>query len=309
MPEFPAPPEPASSVPEFRGPAEAKVNASPAPEFRAPSEPKGRPSPEFRAPSETKARPSARALLEPEVCASSFESATVQLSDYAAAGFYLSRPTGTEECAGINLARRSLASDPSERAFFPDDWTLSWVRRDAAERAARAAVFGFGADQVDSIKEWAKRSFGVSFGLWRVIFSLDDARTIGQSALGACDGVELWGVGLHRSLVDAYCRDAARLSASGVCTAVRARGKLPEGGTILGHEVLFEELGASFSNPESRNLDEVAMFRKTGVAPNDDGLIDSFKDAKKCCRYLDEQAATSNVKGWQPWLLVRYPLF
>ncbi len=242
--------------------------------------------------------------------ASPSPSPALDLAEYTAAGYYLSRRTGASDCGGMDLARVTLASNHSERAFFPDDWTLSWVQRDREVRAARAAEFGFTADQLDSIMEWAGGSFGRSFGLWRVFFSIEDARSVGQSTLGGTPDVELWGVGLHRTLVDSYCRAPARISASGVHTAVCAGRKLAEGGVVLGHDILFEEMGSTFSSPESKRLDEVAMFRSTGVAPNDDGLIDSLEDARKCCRYLDEHPASPRapIKGWQPWLLLRYPL-
>ena len=250
-----------------------------------------------------KASPTASGLETSASPTSSFD-----LGDYTAAGYYLSRRTGTAECGGIDLGRVSLASDRRERAFFPDSWALSWVRRQREERIAHAADFGFEADQIDSIMEWAGRSFGTTFGFWRVFFSIEDARSVGQTALGALPDVELWGVGLHRSLVDAYCRAPGRISASGVRTAVYAGKKLAEGGAVLGYDLLFEELGSGFSSPESRGFDEVAMFRATGIAPNEDGLIDSLQDAQKCCRYLDESAAPKRqqVKGWQPWLLLRY---
>jgi hypothetical protein len=248
---------------------------------------------------------------EPSIEAEQAAISSINLADYTAAGYYLSRRIATDECAGIDLGRVSLASDRRERAFFPDSWCLSWVRKDREERIARAAAFGFGADQIDSLMQWANRSFGSTFGFWRVFFSIDDARSVGQSALGGDSGVELWGAGLHRSLVDGYCRAPGQISASGVRTAIYAGKKLAEGGSILGYDLLFEELGSSFSSPETRGLDEVAMFRSTGVAPNEDGLIDSLPDARKCCRYLDERAAPNRqpVKGWQPWLLVRYPMF
>jgi hypothetical protein len=258
-------------------------------------------------------RPSPRGndklATEPALEADTRESSAINLRDYTSAGYYLSRRTGVTDC-GIDLGRVSLASNRPERAFFPDSWALSWVPREKEERAARAAVFGFGEDQVESIVDWASRSFGRSFGFWRVFFSIEDARSVGQSALGGIPDMELWGVGLHRTLFDSYRRAPAQFGASGVRTAVYARTELAEGGVPLGYDILLEESGSSFSNPESRGADEVAMFRSTGVAPNDDGLIDSFDDARKCCRYLDERpaAARVQVKGWLPWLLVRYSL-
>lgn len=62
--------------------------------------------------------------------------------------------------------------------------------------------------------------------------------------------------------------------------------------------------------PESRHLDEQAVLAAVGVAPNADGLLDSFEDGLACCRWLDEHAAETRhgIRGWLPWLIVDYPI-
>ncbi len=131
--------------------------------------------------------------------------------------------------------------------------------------------------------------------------------------------LELWGVGLHRTLVGGYCSASTPPAAPGyaptgasgvhVATCVRA-APLADGGAVLGHEILIDDLGCCFNSPASRHLDEREVFRKVGVVPNGDGLIDSFDDALASCRYLEYHAPQTQhgITGWRPWLVVRYPL-
>lgn len=84
---------------------------------------------------------------------------------------------------------------------------------------------------------------------------------------------------------------------------------LAEGGKVLGHEILIDDAGSCFNSPESRHLEEQAIFRAVGVVPNENGLIDSFDHALAYCRHLESHAAESQhgITGWRPWLIVRYP--
>jgi hypothetical protein len=241
-------------------------------------------------------------------------------SDYIAAGYFLSRHTGALDCTGIELRRTTLASDHAQREFFPDAWAISWCSEDRSKRVERAEVFGIAEHDLDRIIAWADRGFGESFGAWSVFFSLDEARAAARSMLGGAAGLELWGVGLHRDLVSAYC-DATKpppatpgfapVGASGVHTATCVHTRpLAEGGTALGHELLIEDFGCAFNSPESRHLDEKALYGAAGVEPNAHGLIDDYEDALSCCRHLDARAAETphRITGWRPWLIVQYPL-
>jgi hypothetical protein len=245
---------------------------------------------------------------------------TANLENYVAAGFFLSRHAGLCDCAGLDLRRITMAHDHSQRRFFPESWTLSWCSESREERLERAAVFGIGERDLERVIAWADQSFGSEFGAWDVIFTLEGARAAVRSFLQNATNLELWGVGLHRSLVADFCKASAPppqvpgyapTGASGLHVATCERpAHLADGGTVLGHEILIPEFGASFNSPESRHLDEQAAFRASGVVPNGLGLVDSFEDALSCCRYLDAHASETQhqVRGWLPWLIVRYPL-
>lgn len=240
--------------------------------------------------------------------------------DYVSAGYFLSRHTGARDCTGIELRRVTLAADHSQREYFPNAWTLSWCHTNRQEQIDKAAAFGIAERELDSVIAWADRDFGSAFGAWSVLFSLEDARAAARSMLGNAADLELWGIGLHRDLLNAYC-DASRppapkpgyapTGASGTHRAACIRpAPLAEGGSILGHELLIEGLGCTFNSPESLHLDEQELFRAMRVVPNRHGLIDSVDEAQACGRHLDAHAAEIPypITGWLPWLIVRYPL-
>ena len=245
--------------------------------------------------------------------------ASTGATDYVAAGYYLSRYAGTRDCTGTELRKVSVAHDHSSRRFFPSDWALSWCRAVPEDRLEGAATFGIAAADLAGVIEWADKNFDQAFGVYDVIYSLDDAQKIARSFLGNAKELELWGLGLHRSLLADFCTATAPpasppghapIGPSGAHVAACMHSQpLAPGGTALGFEVLIHE-ECCFNSPESRHLDEAAAFRAADVVPNEHGLLSSFEDALRCCEQLDATAGETQhrITGWLPWLLVSYPV-
>ncbi|MBX7096681.1 MAG: hypothetical protein K1X89_03120 [Myxococcaceae bacterium] len=243
----------------------------------------------------------------------------MRIEDYVAAGYFVSRWTGARDCTGTELRRVTLASDHSQRSFFPDSWALSWCDDTRESRVERASIFGISEDQLDEVMRWADAGFDREFGAWSVFFTLKAAQDAARLVLPNARGLEIWGLGIHRTLLRSFSEaseppqsppGAAPIGASGahVVACIRS-APLVEGGEVLGHEILINEAGSCFNSPESRHLDEQAVCRAVGVVPNNDGLIDSFEAAYSCCRELDAHAGETQhgIRGWMPWLVVRYP--
>ena len=107
----------------------------------------------------------------------------VDLREYVAAGYFLSRYTGEHDCSGTELRRVTLAHDHSQRRFFPESWTLSWCSESHEERVERAASFGIAEPELERVMAWADQSFDSEFGAWDVFFTLDGAREAARSFL------------------------------------------------------------------------------------------------------------------------------
>jgi hypothetical protein len=234
--------------------------------------------------------------------------------DYVAAGYYLSRPTGIFDWTGTRIRRITLARDHTERRYFPGSWTLSWCSDTREERIEEAAAFGIDPRDLDGVISWADENFESAFGAWNAFFTIEAARAAARTFLRSVADVELWGAGLHRSLVSAFCAESAPppprpgsapLGASGVHLAVcRHSAPLVDGGTVLGHEIMLTEDG-SFQSVESVHGSEGELLDDAGVLPNADGLIDSLDDALACSRLLSPWEGHT---AWVPWLIVRYDL-
>src|SRR4051812_17945305 len=112
------------------------------------------------------------------------------------------------------------------------------------------------------------------------MFSLAVAREVRRTFFGANDPVEIWGLGLHSSLLGIFEELAAPptphagfapVGAGGVYAIVtRARTVLPDG-SPLGHELLTYD--GSFNSAASLHFDEEKLFLDGGVTTNRHGLI------------------------------------
>ncbi|BDG05721.1 hypothetical protein [Anaeromyxobacter oryzae] len=247
----------------------------------------------------------------------SASSVNANLQGYVAAGYFVSRWTGAHDCTGTKLRRVSMAHDHSQRRFFPETWALSWCNEARERRIGEAAMFGIAEAELDQVMSWADAAFGSVFGAWDLFFDLDDARAAARSFLRNAADLELWGVGLHQTLVSTFCQKSApsapKAGHEPLPTALHRAicmrpSPLVGGGIPLGHEVLVASVGCTFNSPESLHIDEGELLRDASVVRNADGLIDSLDDALACCRLLEPAASDARGESelWLPWLIARY---
>jgi hypothetical protein len=243
-------------------------------------------------------------------------STPVILDEYLSAGYFLSRQVEPQRQGDRAV---TLGADHSPRRFFPESWTLSWCGDPSESRVRNAQLFGMTESDLDRVQAWADGAFGSVFGAWDVIFRIEDARAIARTFLSRAQGLELWGLGVHRSFLKelrdgteppAQVPGYAPSGASGVHLATEMGRSLAAGGTALGHEPLIAEVGCGFSSPASLHLDEAAVWSRLGVQLNEHGLVDSYAEALAGCR----EFATATLSGpapqsdWFPGLIVRYSL-
>jgi hypothetical protein len=238
------------------------------------------------------------------------------LDQYLSAGYFLSRLV---EPVPPGHRAITLGHDHSPRRFFPETWTLSWCRESAERRIRDAQHFGVAEADLGRVHTWADAAFSKVFGAWDIIFRIEDARTIARMFLSRAQGLELWGLGVRRSVLEDLRKgtepppqvpEYAPIGASGVHKIAELGQPLAPGGSPLGHEPLIAEVGCSFDSPASLHLDEAAMWSRLGVQPNEHGLIDSYDEALAGCREFasEEVAGPDPLSDWFPGLIVRYPL-
>jgi hypothetical protein len=241
---------------------------------------------------------------------------TVGLDEYQSAGYFLSRLVEP-----VRLGQRviTLGHDHSPRRFFPESWALSWCKEQPEHRVRNARQFGIAETDLGRVHAWADAAFGKAFGAWDVIFHIEDARSMARSFLAGAQGLELWGLGVRRSVLEELREGTepppqvpgyAPTGSSGVHLTTVLGQPLAPGGTPLGHEPLIAEVGCSYNSPAALHLDEAAVWGRLGVRANEHGLIDSYDEALAGCREFasEEVAGPDPLSGWFPGLIVRYPL-
>lgn len=239
-----------------------------------------------------------------------------QLAQYLSAGYFLSRLVDP-----VRPGQRviTLGHDHSPRRFFPETWALSWCKEQPERRVGHARQFGIAETDLGRVHAWADADFGKTFGAWDVIFSIEDARSMARRFLTGAEGLELWGLGVRRAVLEDLREGTepppqvpgyAPTGASGVHLTAELGQPLAPGGTPLGHEPLIAEVGCSFNSPASLHLDEAAVWSRLGIRLNDLGLIDSYEEALAGCREFGSEkvAGPDALSAWFPGLIVRYPV-
>jgi hypothetical protein len=150
-----------------------------------------------------------------------------------------------------------------------------------------------------------------SIGWPNVCFTLDVAREIVGLFLGQAEGVVVFELGLHRTLVDAFCEAAeppppqpgfAPWGRCGVAEAILKDTPLTQGGTLLGFEPLqFDRApGCSWL---CNGLEAVARD-DLGITPNAGGFIDTFEKASMVVDHISKDDVPSEPGLWLPWLVI-----
>lgn len=240
----------------------------------------------------------------------------MNLSDYVAAGYFLTLPT--QRLEGFNdpdLIPPELVSASNHAARLPDDWCVSWVTQSDQVRAEDAAKLGIAPERVPAIVRWTTERLG-SEVLFPYLCATREVLGRLRAVVGSCDSrlVEV-GMALPRGEVEAYLRLTTPLPTSpgyaprgtpGETVGI-SRGIPPAaGGVFLGHEPLTSVV-ASPSCSWLCNAAEIDVRDALGIRTNAMGLIESAEDARRACDWMNDENAFHGEPGpWFPWLLIRY---
>ncbi|MBN2193313.1 MAG: hypothetical protein JW751_10900 [Polyangiaceae bacterium] len=231
------------------------------------------------------------------------------LSGFVFGGYLVTRPVERAELskAGLLLERVTTASDCLAK-FLPDTWALSWSA-DEERRAECVAAFGIELERVNQLVSLVDDLFNAQRVLWaRFVTDMDAVASILRAAAPKNDCV-LLGLALHESLVDSFVKDVGEVQApeSMIVGQLTKRLPIPEGGTLLGYEILGFELGATNAHSWLCNNLHETLADRHGERPGPLGLLTDYSTAD---RWADE--ATREQPGepllWLPWALVQFPL-
>jgi hypothetical protein len=231
----------------------------------------------------------------------------VNVTQYIAGGFILTRRVARPSYVAEFLPPRILSASTCICPTLPDNWSLLWTGSDAADRQREAAAWG--AD-FRELAEWTARELDAGGIGWpNVVADLPGARAFAQRVLPVGSEIVLLGLGLHETLAEQFERETTHpenQTEPGIRSVLARREPFPAPGRPLGHEVLCYDSG-SFHSWLCNGL-EKPLTQQLGTATNDEGLIDDLTVAIAAAEYCGRDDVGAEPGLWMPWLLVQYSL-
>jgi hypothetical protein len=230
-------------------------------------------------------------------------------------GFYVARLSSrTEYMSPALIPDKVLSASHCICRFFPDAWAIEWTSENVEEKLTKASAFGVSAIDLPTVVTWATESFSTAFGWPNVFYTLEAAQEARERFLPHDSEIVIFGLGLHRSDVEAFLRAAKPEPASRACAPVGESGvfqcvsrgdKLVPGGDVAGFELLVSDFGMLACSWLCNGL-EKECAKQLGVTTNRHGFVQSYGDASRCAEFISREETPAEPGLWLPWLVTVY---
>ena len=243
----------------------------------------------------------------------------MDLGDFVFGGTILVRAFPAPDwLAGPLLPETILSASGCLCASVPDTWAIRWAWPSEAERLEQAAAFGLTADQLEALTSWTDAAWDDHRLRWpSVLSSPDVARDLAEQFLADQADLHILGLGLPLEHVERFSVAPTGQCEGGTCCSVGSPGvyetlslrqRLPEGGRILGYEILAYLNDAPPPCSWLCNSLHGPAAEALGITPNAAGFIESHAEAQAAADFCNRDDVPSEPAFWAPWAIVEYPL-
>jgi hypothetical protein len=237
------------------------------------------------------------------------------LSEFCSCGFLITRSVPRPCYVSAELLPERIASvSTCISKFVPDTWCIEWTGDSQESRLEDARAFDLDLEVLRKVTDWVTPRFGGLIGWPNIVFDLGTARQLVEQFLGELDDIKVLELGLHKSLIEAFCDEAepspqqpgfAPIGRQGIHEAVLKRRPLALGGCIQGFEPLVFD--GSLSHSWLCNSLETSVSKHLDIRPNSFGMIDQFEEARACVEYISRDEVGAEPGLWLPWLIIEHP--
>jgi hypothetical protein len=192
---------------------------------------------------------------------------------------------------------------------YPDDWVFYWTHQRAQEEQMAARLRLTQAQFEELQREFDEYLLAGRFGYPNVYLAIDLARQFAARYLGHLTDIRLISIALPEPFVDEFLRECAPppgVAEGGVYLTLKRRQPEPDGGIILGYEVLGFD-GADFASYFYGGI-EKDFYERLGISYNPYGLIDSSELALAGAELLRSGEIVPEKGYWAVWRMMEYPL-
>jgi hypothetical protein len=183
------------------------------------------------------------------------------------------------------------------------------------EPLQQASAFGVSASDLPKVLTWATEFFSTAFGWPNAFYTSEAAQKAREKSIPHVSEVVTFGLGLHRSDVEAFLRAAEPEPASpgfaptgetGIFQCVSRGEKVIAGGDVAGFELLATYFGVFTCSWLCNGL-EKECAKQLGVRTNPHGFVQSYEDASRCADFISRDETRAEPGLWLPWLVTLYP--
>ena len=235
-----------------------------------------------------------------------------KLSDFRSAGFVVTREVNRPSyISSILLPNRIISASVCIAPFAPGIWCIEWTGDTQDQRLENARQFGLNSQALNDITAWVKPRFGTTIRWPNVIVDIDTAKELVDRFLISLPDVKVLELGLHRSMIQHFCRKAetasqnrsfAPMGKHGLFEVILEAKPVTQFGKILGFEPLVFDYSLSCS--WLCNSLDTAVWETLGIKPNHQGFIEKFDDACRCVNYISRSDVGAEPGLWLPWLII-----
>ncbi len=243
----------------------------------------------------------------------------IELDGYLSGGYFLTRPMDRQSWQSEQiLPDRILSFSNCLAPHLPEPWMFDWMLKDEQEAFRQAADSGISPEGTLAARKWTTRHYySEDVAHSGLFYQLETARDFAREFLSDNPKLEIFALGLHRSLVHGFLEEAIPQDppnrdktdpTDGVNRAIRSGLPLANGGKPLGFELLvFDFWSYNLEHSWLCNGLEVDFHENPGVTPGRFGLIEKFEDAVACTDRIVRENIPAEPGLWLPWLIVQYP--
>jgi hypothetical protein len=233
------------------------------------------------------------------------------------AGFLLIRPSPRPnwpgECLENFLPEQVLSASECLCPRFPGTYVIHWSSDSEDERKHQFEKIGLTAERQKEATDWATERFDQAFGWPNVFYRLEDAVAARTCFFPFAD-LRIIGLGLSLEYVESFVDYAtpppqqpgyAPIGSCGYYETAQRHAPLPEGGNLLGYELVNVDVGLLTCSWLCLLLEKHCAL-KLGVFPATNGLLRDLDSTKQCLEEITNGKMGMERGLWFPWALVEY---
>ena len=195
---------------------------------------------------------------------------------------------------------------------FPHPAVIEWAESSEDETKDYLDKMGIPPARAPEATKWATDHFEKHIGWPNVFYTLEATKSAKELFFKEDKDVSILGMALPDNYVETYLEFAkaslADYGKSGTLEMIEKGQILPEGGKILGYELLSTEDQGMILHSFICSAWENDFSLALKIKPNKDGFLPDLNSAKKCLAELEKHTDDPDVENglWLPWAIVEY---